>query len=147
MVLKPVCTLQCPFSSSNPGFGSVFCKCSPHLQKLGSLYHLKLVALETGYNFFQLHSKSCWTPRQTSKAALFTSFPRLMNSPQESQIIFLFLTHSARPTPGGAFDWPENADALKYLSQKEAGIGNLTQVRKIPDNICLSIRRGHGRDL
>lgn len=54
----------------------MFCKCSSHLQKFGNLYHLKLVALETGYNFFQFHSKSCWTPRQRSIAALIHLLPQ-----------------------------------------------------------------------
>ena len=114
VVPRPVCTLQCPFSFSNPVFGSVFFNCSPHLQEFGNLYHLKLVAVETGYNFFQLHSKSCWTPRETSAAALFTCFPGPMNLPQESQIIFLFLRNSVRPAPWGAFDWLEKT--LKPLS-------------------------------
>lgn len=102
-----MCTLQCLFCFSKSGFVFMFSKCSCHLQKYGNLYHLKLVALETGYNFLQFHSKNCWTPRQKSIAALFTCFPRPINLPQEWQIIFLFLAHSGRPTPERAYNWLE----------------------------------------
>lgn len=101
----------------------MFCKCSSHLQKFGNLYHLKLVALETGYNFFQFHSKSCWTPRQRSIAALIHLLPQAnkLATGVTDHFPLSYSLWEANPRRSLWLTW-ENIEALQYLSQKEAEI-------------------------